>query len=640
MDDKTSPEIELPVDPSPKRRHSRRFLLGALAAGALLIAALNGGGHLLMRQRLAAEGRGYYPYALTYQFDNTNMTGPRLREILDGHWLVTDFNLSEKKGWLFYWPPLPPLLFWPLTLFTRNIINLVILGDFVFPALFFLIFFFLYNALSHGKKWPAFCFALLTSLYVYFSLHFPPLGSSNLKAFLKSAVPFDIVGAPDPYLFSRRKEAFVPALLPLLLTFLFAYRAAAGNKKRPALVAGLFLALNAYSYPFHFIYAATSFGLLFIFAALRRRRALVKQLLILFASAFIFLVPFALNQTHLLALPHYREFVERNGLEVGRAFRLEHWPRYAWLLAVSVLLFFAARKRPDEKERTRALFLVTPLLAGIIDWNLQVILGFSVQSDHWLDRDIFLGLNLAYFVLFLWLWTRVAAKSRRSKFLAFSFLIIFLVSVAATQVRGLFGYARENYRRAVIPDYLTRQFTWLDQNIPAEAVVMTPSLVNNVFLPLYTSANIFVPRGLGSLASEEETLERLFITYRVFGIGEGYLEQALTPPAKEENSYEAFERSAIGYLFATRYQSRSLTEWTRPTGEVRPIPEGRYREILAKFQAFRCDNCLKKYRVDYLLYGPNEKKIVQRDFSLEPFLRQVYDDGETQIFQVIAADGG
>ena len=86
------------------------------------------------------HGIKYYRSPLS-EYDLTNVIGPRIKQVLEGSALVSDTDTYEYRGLPPFWMPLSPLFYFPFKLFTRSIDTVLIVSDFIFPTVFFLLFF-------------------------------------------------------------------------------------------------------------------------------------------------------------------------------------------------------------------------------------------------------------------------------------------------------------------------------------------------------------------------------------------------------------------------------------------------------------------------------------------------------------------
>ena len=609
-----------------------------LIATAVIVGFVNSSYYNFTGYFAAKNGLKYFRSPLS-QYDLSNVIAPRIKQVLEGRLVVSDTDTYEYRNVPPIWMPLSPLFYFPFTLFSASIDTTLRVSDTIFPIIFFFLFFILYYHVSNGKKWISFCFAVLTSLYPYYSIHIPPPNLDYLKIFLNSFNPLSDVFISHEII---RRESFAPGLITLFLGLIFSYLTVTKNSIKYAVTGGLFYALNAYTYPFHFLYLSASLGILFITLCFAKNKKAIINLLILFLSAAIFLIPFVLLQLQLRSLPQYQDVFQRFGVEVGNGFRWWHWQRYLWntLLAILVLVIGKLIKKKNESY-----FIASLLLSTIPLMNMQLIFGYSVQTDHWPSRDFLWGLGLAYFFIAGALSQYLATKNRLWKFARLVVPPLLLVALAINTLKYNYAEAKKNYGLFTYPPTTIEMIEWLKKNTPADSVVMTPSLVNNYIIPLYTNDRIFIPKGLSSMAPEEEILERLFFTYKIYNVNNDYLGSIINPKADlnfalkdDKFNFDGSEKNGVLYLFSDKYVKNGLTTYTVPTGlGFRSIPEEKYETILNNYNDFVFDRAnLKKYRVDFLLYGPQEKKITQVNLAAYPFLKKIYNRNGLEVYQVVA----
>lgn len=617
---------------------NKKFFILLLVLASISVGFVNGFEHILNAKFLATEGKNYFPFLSGEHRDVIYGIGTRIRDVLDGHLIVSDRNIYEYIDFPAIWPPLSPLFFLPFKIFTNSIIDVLVITSFIFPLMFCLLFFILYYCLS-GKKWLSLFFATLTSLYPFWSIHLPPPNLTLLKTLWNTIYP--LTSSPEAHLISTHGwESFIPPLILFLLCSILVHLSFIKNKKYLAILTGLVYALNAYAYPYHFIYLSATLGVLCIFFILKMDKKALKQILIIFFSGLFFLIPFFINQIEIRNLPQYWDVFSRYGVEVGRNFRWEHWQRYLWNIFLSIIiLVWGAR----NNKKITSYFIASFLLSIILALNMQVVLGFSVQTDHWASRDTLWGLNFAYFVLIWWAVDYLKKKYKLSKIFLPILAIALLVSLFANTIHFSIVKAKENYRYYTLPQNILDAYNWLNKNTPVDSVIMTPSLTNNYLIPYYTHNRIYLPSAYGSVAPEEEAIERLYIVYKFFEVDEKYLDRVLNPDlvniieeGVDKKSLEAYETKGIMYLFSDKYIVKGLYAHTKNDTKnfESQLPRENYEKIISNYKNFECSHCLEKYRIDYLFYGPNEKKITKIDLTKNKFLNKIYYNNEVEIYKI------
>ncbi len=605
-----------------------------LITACVMIATVNSIQHYFSYSFLRADGKQYQVNSLIWGYDETNVIAPRIKEVLEGRLIASDIDLWEYKSAPAFWPPASPLFFAPFRLFTTSVQTVFIITDALVPMIIFLLLFGIYFFLFDKRKYVSLWCALFTSLYVTASLHLPPTSIEEIKVLIKQLLPLN-VGTHLEATFLTRRESFIPTILPFLASFLFAYLTAIKQKRWCALLGGAFLALNAFSYPYHFIYATIGIGLFFVLSSRPRDLAQIRRYGWFILAAALCLIPFAWWQISLRALPQYQDVFSRFGTELGHAFRFDVWKEYVIYLALIGCVWKV------DTDRLRKRFVIALLITNIIVLNLQVILGFSVQTDHWFSREIFLSLFLAYAVVLVRGYDALQTRLPRIRKAVTVCAWLLILSLVIHGIQYSYLRSKTYYTYQTIPAALMEAFTWLSEHTPSDSVVVSPSLVTNSFIPVYTHNNIYIPRGLNTLAPDAEIFDRLFAVYAFFGMSEDRIRLILDPSLNNEyvtwsefeHGWEKYEKSGILYLLSVKYGSKEIGAYQYGRHNKFTLPDDVYQTLLATYRAYECSDCLNKYRADYLFYGPFERAIIDTNLSAYPDLTKVYDQGGVQIFQ-------
>ena len=143
-----------------------------------------------------------------------------------------------------------------------------------------------------------------------------------------------------------------------------------------------------------------------------------------------------------------------------------------------------------------------------------------------------------------------------------------------------------------------KAYEWLNANTPNDSVVMTPSFITNVEIPIHTHNRIFLARAYQSLASDKEVINRLLITYKLFGVPAAYL-------------YEMLETyDGVFNLVTLKYFSRELDAFYKGGAKYGgyTIPIAEKKKILNEYTFFNLPEKLP-YRLDYIFVGPREREM-------------------------------
>lgn len=616
-------------------REALIILLIALAVGYINLFP-----HLAIKAQLDAQTLEYAPYTLGGKYDMANVVGARIHEVLEGNVFISEVDLYEYKNSPAIWPMGSEAYFFPFSFFTTSVTTTVMITDFLFPSFYFILFFFLSYLISGRRIRFSIIAASIVSIYFPLAIHIPPPNLVFVKVIWNTVYPF--TSNPLGHLLTLR-QSFIPGLLPVLGTYIFLFLTVTKRHPTFPIVGGIFFALNAYTYPFHFLYMTSVFGILFLILLIKRKYTLIKQMLLFAASGIIALIPFIINYFQVISLPQYSDLFSRFGSEEGRYFAFAHWKRYLASMILAWLVWLWGAKT-DKKPISYV--IIAALLSSITVLNLQLIFGFSVQTDHWLIKDIVWAFTFAYIALASWFVVSIL-ETKGKKWVTTTLIlsVIFIGSVALNNFRAATLFAENKHSLYTLSSQKTDVFEWLELNTEAGDVIMTPSLVMNTYIPLYTSNNIFIPRGLNTTASDDEMLERLFITYKVYDIDTEYLDQILL---SNDTSLPHFQKKILTsldddyyetagslYLFSAKYLNEANTELTVKNSKYHITYEVA-EAISNQFKEYSCGvTCLVKYRVDYLLLGPQEKKITIIDLSNHPSLELVAHINDTEIYKVL-----
>ena len=167
---------------------------------------------------------------------------------------------------------------------------------------------------------------------------------------------------------------------------------------------------------------------------------------------------------------------------------------------------------------------------------------------------------------------------------------------------------------------LLEAYKWMSDNLPAGSVVATPSLATNIDLPVFTNNKLFMARSQTSIASEREIIERMLITYKLFGQNSETIKEVLST------------WQGVFYFFTARYENRALNRYLNPAEyQSFIVPPGLLEDILSQYQEFYLPDKLP-YQLDYLFVGPAERELGVTEAALAAY-EQVYNAGDIQIYK-------
>jgi len=563
----------------------------------------------------------YIPVTQESNFDMMNVQAGRYRDMIDGKMLSGEVDTYEHKDGPSLWPLLSSTMLAPFFIPFDTIFPGIIITDFLFPIFIFSAFFLIFKELTADRMFALFS-AVLLMLFPQFPHYIPPSSFTELKLLILQFSPlplFDTFTAGLTYL---TRESFIPGGPFFILSLYFVYKAVSTDTKKKffILLAGIFYGILFYLYFYFWAFATVFLGLFFIALLLKRK---TKEAVAVFAAGVVGLIvsiPFWISHFNLVSLSNYQELIDRMGPELDYGFRWFLWKTYILVFLMAGLTLWIGRK---FNISIKVIFLITLALSEIVVLNMQVITGFNIQSDHWGGRVFLITRGIIwltiFYYLFLYFKNRISMLSTRKTLTFFAVVIISVLfsNVVYTEIVQSKTYAHFY----TVDTKLVDAYEWLNKNTPKDSVVMTPSLRTNIDLPVYTHNRIFLARANNSIGTEEELLNRLYITYIIFGIPPVYL-------------YEMIQSDpGIMYFFSHKYASRNTDVYLRPYKyDVVVLPVSKRNEILNEYVHFQISEYVP-YRVNYLFIGPREYEIGINDNILDNY-QKIYDSDGIKIFKV------
>jgi len=570
------------------------FIFAAFVVG-IVYSALP---HFVRYDTLKDKDLLYTPLTQESNFDLMNVHGGRYREILDGHLLSGEVDTYEHKDGPALWPLLSAAMLAPFLIVTGSIFAMLIITDFVFPILIFVAFFLLLHTLTRHKFFSL-ASSYILMLFPQLPLLIPPSSLTELKILVLQFLPIPI-GTPMISLSYLGRESFIPGGVFFVLSLYFAYEATVreSGKKYFILLAGIFYGLLFYLYFYFWVFMTIFLGLFFLVLLIAKKR---KEALHIFSVGIIGLVvsiPFWISHYELTQLPNYWELVERMSVEIGRGIKWFLWKTYLLFAAMAGVSLWLGKKLCDTPW---AYFLVALALSGVAVYNINVVTGFFVQSDHWSGRVFLITEGIIWAVLFYYFIFYIKEKYNIIniifKKVLLGIFVILSLSLTSNIVYSQIVINTNNAHTYTVLPELMASYEWLNENTPNGSVVMSPSLETNIDLPVYTSNRIFMARAMNTLATEEELLNRLYITYALFGITPEYIDLMIQ------------SHSGVFYFFTAKYNSRALDAALRSYKyPLYKLPSETREKILNEYTHYKVQEELP-YRLDYLFVGPREKEI-------------------------------
>ena len=600
------------------------FILAILMVG-IVYSALP---HFVRYDTLKKEGLRYVPVTQRATFELMSVQAARYREMLDSSIFRGEVDTYEHRNGPAVWPILSAAMMAPFVLLTNSVFGGIIITDFVFPVLIFLSFFFILRALT-AHSWFSLGSAYILMLFPQLPLLIPPSSLVELKILILQFLPLPI-GAPAIDLTYLGRESFIPSGAFFIFALYFIYETVAQGtaKKYFTILAGIFYGLLFYLYLYFYVFTTIFLGIFFLLLLAFGRKQEALRVFFVGTVGLVVSIPFWISYYHLSHLPNYWEFMDRFGVEIGRSMKLFLWKTYLLFIAMAGGALLLGRKTNQEvrEKETKSLwhyFIAALALSGIVAYNVNAIMGYFIQADHWSGRVFLITEGIIWATLLYYFIFFSREKFKFSVIYEKSIIILCLVVIASLMSNVVYTGISENIRMAntyTVSANLMDSYAWLNENTPAGSVIVSPSLETNIDVSVYSHNKILLARALTTLASDKELLDRLYITYKLSGIS--------------IESLDAMIKSFYGmyYFFTAKYNSRepdaSLRPWKYP---LYVLPDNVREEILSEYKNYKIPEKIP-YRADYIFIGPKEREIGINEKMLIRF-EKVYHKDNVQIYK-------
>ena len=583
--------------------------------------------HFVRYDTLKTQDVRYIPVTQTANFDIMNIQPGRFREILDGNILSGELDTYEYRNGPTVWPLFSATMIAPFILLTGSVFWGIILSDFFFPILIFLSLFFILHALT-THRWFSLWSAYVLVLFPQLPLLLPPSSLVELKILFFQLLPIP-TEPPTLTLTYLARESFIPGGAFFILSLFFIYKTVAVRvlKKYVIGLAGILYGLLFYLYLYFYVFTTIFLGVFFLVLLISNKRQEALRIFFVGVVGLVVSIPFWINYYHLSHLPNYWELMERFGVEVGRSIKLFLWKTYLLFAAMAGGALWLGGKINKEtgggntNGATNVVwhyFIVALALSGIVAYNINAIMGYFMQSDHWSGRVFLITEGIVWATLLFYFFVYTREKFRFPIVYIKLILILSFAIAASLTSNAVYTQVKENTRTAyayTVSPNLMNSYEWLNNNTPVDSVVMSPSLETNIDLSVYSHNKIFLARAQTTLAPDMELLDRLYITYKLFEISSERLDEMF------KSFYGVF------YFFTSKYNSRepdaSLRHWKYP---VDVLPDEVRKELINEYEQYTMPKMVP-YRVDYIFVGPREHEMGARRGSFGQYEKLYEQDG-------------
>lgn len=572
-------------------------------------------------------------------FEEAFSYGARVREVMDGHFADGDPYLVEHKGQFTTWDYYPLSLLtgsWAKLFGINNPETLFIWFDLFLPPATILIIYALFYAICRKRSWSALAaliFVTFPNIIIYKNFFSPALYQNH---FFSSALALLKQGFnPD---FSR---LFVPNLTMIffslwLLLMIYLLQSSA-LRRRWLLFTGLAYGALFYVYFYYWVFATIALGLAVIISFFCER-GLIRRFLAVMVIGWVMAIPYWTRYWLAIKNPLFHEYIARVGLDYS------HQPAigsltHVLLIVALIIIFWHLRKKIGWPI---IIWAGATLLATIAVLNIQVILGFNPQPDHW-------GSRVNIYILMIWLLTAIffVAKfllNKKNNEQVDNWLVrISLVALAFFLIVALIAQAdniaiyKSSY---LLQDDARQALGWIDQQVPPDSVIVTPSVKTRMLIPYLTQANSYLPMACMSLASKQEIIDRYLDIYALFKVPRELFISSLNGdiaklPSELHylNTNYPEEIDSRKSIFCDEYNYRYNTSMAVFD---RRIPNEVIVSLLNGFDAKKLRRFADlPWRADYVFFGPGEKLISKLKPENNPELSLVYQNATVKIFKII-----
>lgn len=584
--------------------NSKNAILVFLLASA--IGVVYGSSNFFISRTLKAGGFEYHP-AISENFDETMYYHPRVAAAYRGDWLVGDFSVVEYKEGPTTLAMLNPVIVGLLGRATGSFESGLMAANIIFPILIFIALYFLIFEIAPSKR-PASFFATILMFSPLFAMKVPPTSFSAVKELFYDFFP--LFGGVKYF---HRLEYPQATYLFYVIALYFILRAIKMKNWSNIIFAGTSFGILFYTYFYDWTYLAAGLFIMFLLFIFQKKYAEAKVIVIFFLIGLVVSSLYWINLLELYKLPQFDDIVSRMGNEVSHQFRFwTVWKSYFRIIVLSLLLWFFARKKEDLASN----YLISFLSAYFIAVNVQVILGFNPQPDHWY-RELFLITALSFILILHLFLQKYAFRIKFRKPLRACFGV-FLVLFLGLQLRAQYLFSLANAKQYTYSAENAKSYDWLNKNTQKNAVIGSfDAGINNQIL-LFTHNKTFLPSGFISLAPTEEIWERAMVLAKIFGVGGGNLVKSIS-----ENHF---------YLFADQYRRNAFDAYFG--GGDRIVPANIYNNKLGQYSKLELDKVFKKYKLDYLYYMPEKSAPGGDPINALPHIRKIYEQNGIIIYKL------
>lgn len=615
------------------------LVLAALGIGVLYVAP-----QLLIWRSLEKAGQPYVVIQLTHHSDEAYGHMAFAREIYDGRFPPGDLYFSEKTPSLFSPFPIPYMLMaFFIWLFHGSVNAAYTAAHFVIPAVLFCLFVWLGLVVTRRQSW-ALAIGFVSMLTPIVN-HLPDAFRS-VSNFLNIAVKnfYPLIKTPLPDLFlARTMDPLLTYLIfiPVITLLLIVWRT---TGKKTAIWTGAAVGALYYTYFHYWVYITIVVGLLGLIALIQRKQSPERwrAMLWLAGVAALATIPYWINFFRYMVLPTAQEVTDGLGtMEYSRSLRLLR-PfsvlfDYVFYLVSGAVVYWLWWRKKEYGDRQQAILYWVFLGAMFVAWNVQVVIGYVPQPDHWFrtfSPFIFvIGIHALYKFL-----RRVNQRAVAIGLVVLSLLLV------VKKINNVLIFV--NPPAQTLADYtfnpnIVDSWKWINEHVAGEPVIASPSFVSSLYFTTQTTVRPYLATRVNSSVANTVLEGRFLKTFKVFGVSTAMMERLLrsdstelcsafvdctVPNTNDTQNWLKVPRN----LYSSYYRNRIDLD-TEPV--FRSITKEKATELVRRYQAMSAVS-FADLEADYVYYGPWERQFVKTDLSYNPHLVLVYKNPEVELYQI------
>lgn len=614
------------------RRLNKTFLMAVL--GGVLMGAIFYLPNFYIKKYADSGSNGVY-LASVSDPDEGFAYGSRVREAMDGDFNEGDPYLWEYKNMPNIWETNYAAAFFGFIMRAFHIKYVDILfslGDFIFPFILFLISFYLFFSVTKKRLYSILSALIMLSFPGIFTLAVRNLFNPNFYKTLSFGTFISLFGTAFNTGLSR---LFVPGFyLIFILLFIYCLYAAASRPSRKNIfLTGFFFGLLFYLYLYYWVFAFVLLVILGLMLLAMKYREPSRAVFKIFILGAIISIPFWIKMHYLNTFPLYQEYAARAGKQIGRNIRWESSGLYILIFILAIFLIFYWIK----KKQIIAPFVLSLLLTSAAVLNLQLILGFNIQPDHWGSR---IGAYMVSFSILVSIYLLISLCFElfgRRGFVAWfkkranASVLVLILFIGEMAVLSQIASAKIKYDDYLLNKDIYGAAEWLNGNSENGSVIATPSVYMNWIIPIITHNNIYLPTACRSMAGSGEIITRFQEINSVFNVREDYLKYNFGVFPPDKFNAMIYSDSYREFLFC------SVVSYEKKIIEAKVPPEKFVDDFLIGYKISdkkRNRRLQFDFRADYLFVGPKEKLISRFDPDKYDNLDMVFYNGSVKIYKI------